>query len=206
MSALGVAAVSVLVLGATVCVLGLGWLIITAQRWRFSGDVAAAKGSAVGGVLYAFTVGMLPWEKESARLHWVAYLRGVVFHAGIFLGIAFLLVTPWLIALPSIVRLVVSIVLALAAVSGLAGFWLRFRDRMLRPVSTPDDYASLALATLFLISGSLCAAYVKILPLFWIVSGITLAYTPFSKLRHFVYFFYARGFFGLMFGHRGILK
>lgn len=97
-------------------------------------------------------------------------------------------------------------VLALAAAAGLAGFWLRYHDRMLRPVSTPDDYTSLALASLFLISGSLSAACVEFLPLFWILTGVTLAYTPFSKLRHFVYFFYARTFFGLMFGQRGILK
>lgn len=205
MIALTIAA-AVLTLGATVCASGLAWLIITIQRWQFRGDVAPAKSSAIKGVFYAFTKGMLPWEKESARIHWVAYLRGVVFHVGIFLGVAFLILTPWLAVLPLFVRLSLSLVLAVAAIAGLAGFWLRFRDPMLRPVSTPDDYASLALATLFLVSGSLCAARTELLPLFWVISGITLAYTPFSKLRHFVYFFYARGFFGLMFGYRGILK
>lgn len=200
------AAVVVLIFGAAICAAGLGWHIVRAQRWQFRGDVAAAKGSATKGVLYAFTLGMLPWEKESSRLHWVAYLRGVVFHGGIFLGIAFLISTPWLTFLPSVVRLVVSVLLVVATVAALAGFWLRFRDPMLRAVSTADDYFSLALASAFLISASLCAAEIRFLPLFWLVSAITLAYTPFSKLRHFLYFFYSRGFFGWVFGHRGILQ
>ncbi len=201
-----VIAAVVLTLGAGICAAGLGWLINSIQRWQFRDDIAAAKGSSTKGILYAFTVGMLPWEKESARLHWVAYVRGVIFHAGIFLGIVFLLFTPWLNIMPSVVRLAIAAVMAAAAVAGLAGFWLRFHERMLRAVSTADDYASLALATLFLLSGSLCALDIKLLPLFWAISGITLAYTPFSKLRHFIYFFYARGFFGQMFGYRGILK
>lgn len=201
-----VIAAVVLTLGAGICAGGLGWLIVKVQRWQFRDDIAAAKGSAVKGILYAFTVGMLPWEKESARLHWVAYVRGVIFHAGIFLGVVFLLLTPWLNIMPSVVRLTIAAVMAAATIAGLAGFWLRFHERMLRAVSTADDYASLALATLFLLSSSLCALDIKLLPLFWAISGITLAYTPFSKLRHFIYFFYARGFFGQMFGYRGILK
>jgi nitrate reductase gamma subunit len=199
-------AAGVLTLGAAICAGGLGWLIVTAQRWRFDSDVAPAKGSAAKGILYAFTMGMLPWEKESARIHRVAYVRGVAFHLGIFLGVAFLALTPWLNVLPLLVRLSFSAIMAAAAIAGLPGFWLRFHDRMLRAVSTPDDYAALTLATLFLVSGSFCAAHMELLPLFWIVSGVTLAYTPFSKLRHFIYFFFARGFFGLMFGYRGILK
>ncbi len=193
-------------LGAIVCAAGLGWHIARMQRWQFRGDVAVARGSAAKGVLYAFTRGMLPWEKESARLHWVAYLRGVVFHAGVFLGIAFLVATPWLALLPLAVRLGVAALLAVAAIAALAGFWLRFHDPMLRAVSTADDYLSLALATAFLVSASLCAADARFLSLFWVVSAITLAYTPFSKLRHFLYFFYSRGFFGWIFGHRGILQ
>lgn len=195
-----------LCLGAVICVAGLGWHIARMQRWQFRGDVASARGSAAKGVLHAFTLGMLPWEKESARLHWVAYLRGVVFHAGIFLGTAFLISTPWLTFLSSTVRLTVSVLFAIAAVAALTGFWLRSRDPILRAVSTADDYFSLTLATVFLISASLCAADAQFLPLFWMVSAITLAYTPFGKLRHFLYFFYSRGFFGWISGHRGILR
>lgn len=199
-----VAAVA-LVLGAAICAIGLGWHIARMQRWQFRGDVAIARGSKAKGVLYAFTLGMLPWEKESGRRHWVAYLRGVIFHGGIFLGIAFLILTPWLHLLPSVARAVLAAIFALGAVAALSGFWLRWHDPMLRAVSAPDDYFSLAIASAFLVSAGLCAAYTGLLPLFWWVSAVALAYTPFSKLRHFLYFFYSRGFFGWVFGHRGIV-
>ena len=43
-------------------------------------DRARPKGNLQTGVLYAYTLGMAPWSKESTRRHAVAYLRGVVFH------------------------------------------------------------------------------------------------------------------------------
>jgi len=157
-------------------------------------------------VLYAFTTGMAPWAKESARIHWVAYIRGILFHLGIFLGLALLIASPWLAQIPAQVRLAITAILEIGAILGLAGFWIRWREPALRQLSTPDDYASLALATLFLACGGVAAALIEFLPVFWIISGITLAYTPFSKLRHFVYFFYARIYFGLVFGNRGLLE
>ena len=60
--------------------------------------------------------------------------------------------------------------------------------------------------TLFLASGSLATAVTGAVPAFWVVSGVMLAYLPFGKLRHSVYFFYTRAFFGIFFGHRGVLK
>ena len=192
--------------GAVICAIGLIRLILAAQRSPFHTDIAPARGSAARGVLYAFTLGMVPWAKESARLHWVAYIRGILFHLAIFLGVALLVASPWLVQIPTQVRLSTAAILEIGAVLGLAGFWIRWREPALRRLSTPDDYASLALATLFLACGGLSAAIVKFLPVFWIISGITLAYVPFSKLRHFVYFFYARIYFGLVFGHRGLLE
>ena len=206
MSTLEIAAAGVALAGAIICVIGLIRLILAAQRSPFRSDIAPARGSAARGVLYAFTSGMAPWAKESARIHWVAYIRGIIFHLGIFLGLALLVASAWLTQIPTQARLSIAAILEIGAILGLAGFWIRWREPALRQLSTPDDYASLALATLFLACGGVTAALVEFLPVFWIISGITLAYTPFSKLRHFVYFFYARIYFGLVFGHRGLLE
>src|SRR5512140_341464 len=51
----------------------------------FKNDLSRPKGDARRGMLYAFTLGMAPWEKESTRLHWIAYVRGILFHVGTFL-------------------------------------------------------------------------------------------------------------------------
>jgi hypothetical protein len=205
MSTLEIVAAGVVLAGAIIFVIGLIRLILAAQRSPFRADIAPARGSAARGVLYAFTSGMAPWAKESARIHWVAYIRGIIFHLGIFLGLALLIASPWLTQIPTQARLSIAAILEIGAILGLAGFWIRWHEPALRQLSTSDDYASLALATLFLACGGIAAALTEFLPLFWIISGITLAYTPFSKLRHFVYFFYARIYFGLVFGHRGLL-
>jgi len=206
MSILETVAAGVVLVGAAICAVGLIRLILATHHLPFRTDVAPAKGSAARGVLYAFTTGMAPWAKESARIHWLAYIRGILFHLGIFLGFALLAASPWLTEIPAPIRLPTGAVLAVGTLMGVAGFWIRLREPALRRVSTPDDYASLGLTTLFLALGGLSAAVVEFLPAFWVISGILLAYTPFSKLRHFVYFFYARTFFGLTFGHRGLLE
>src|SRR5574341_1372447 len=58
-------------------------------------DQSPLKGHPTHGVTYAFTLGMLPWAKESTRIHMIAYLRGIGFHVGIFAAIGALLISPW---------------------------------------------------------------------------------------------------------------
>src|SRR5574341_246492 len=70
----------------------------------FSPDRAPAKGNPQRGILYAFTLGMMPWAKESTRRHMLAYLRGIAFHVGIFAGLAALVASPWWNIVPLEVR------------------------------------------------------------------------------------------------------
>jgi hypothetical protein len=76
----------------------------------------------------------------------------------------------------------------------------------MRLLSAPDDYFALALTTLFMAFAAMSAYATNYLPVFWTISGITMAYAPFGKLRHFIYFFYVRVFLGLVFGRRGVLE
>ena len=149
---------------------------------------------------------MAPWAKDSARIHWKIYLRGIVFHLGIFIGVAYLIVSPWLIVMPNQLRLSLLVLFSVAAILGLVGFPVRLLDRTLRLLSTPDDYFSIALATFFLASAAVSVYSREYLPIFWIFSGITMAYAPFGKLRHFIYFSYARFFIGSVFGRRKVLE
>ncbi|MBI2872014.1 MAG: hypothetical protein HYY00_02350 [Chloroflexi bacterium] len=192
--------------GLAVCVVGLGWRVSGVQGRPFRWDVAPAKGSAARGVAYAFTLGMAPWAKESTRRHLLAYVRGILLHLAIFAGLAWLAASPWHAEVPKVVRLLTASVLTAGMAMGLAGFWMRRREPALRQLSTPDDYASLGLVTLFLATAALSAVAAWCLPGLWALSGLMLAYIPFGKLRHFVYFFYTRTFFGLLFGRRGVLE
>lgn len=192
--------------GAAVGVTGLAAQVLAAQRRPLRADLAPAKGSAAIGVLYAFTEGMAPWSKESTRMHWVGYLRGIAFHGAIFAGLALLVASPWLGELPPLVRGAAAVILVMGTLAGLAGFGPRLSDPTLRRLSTPDDYLSLALVTAFLGAGTMASAAPAFVAAFWGISGVLLAYAPLGKIRHCVYFFYSRTFFGLLFGRRGVLE
>ena len=196
----------VAIAGAAIAIIGIVALILITQRRPYQNEKAPAKSSPIHGVFWSFTAGMLPWKKESARIHWVAYIRGAIFHICIFLGAILLITSPWLADIPQWLRSVIAVIMAIGGLMGLAGFWIRWRDPIMRLLSTPDDYMSLALATLFLSSGAAAAQVADLVPAFWIISGLTLAYVPFGKLRHFIYFLYSRTFFGLVFGRRGVLE
>jgi nitrate reductase gamma subunit len=206
MSILETVAAGIVLLGAVIFIAGVIYNIVSGQLRRYQAEKAPMKGSPAQGVLWAFSLGLAPWAKESARIHWVAYLRGVIVHLAIFIGAAYLIATPWLALMPGPLRIALASLFGIGAVLGLAGFWMRRADPGLRLLSTPDDYFSLGLVTLFLAAASASAVSEVLLPSFWVIAGATLAYAPFGKIKHFMYFFYERVFVGLFFGHRGTLE
>lgn len=187
------------------CVLGIVWRLRAIMSRPFNTDLARARGSAWRGVLYAFTLGMAPWEKESARIHWIAYLRGISFHMGTFAAFGVLFASPWLAILP---RPMVWIAIALTstgAAAGLGGVVMRWADRNERALSVPDDYASVILVSLFTALACAVLLWPAVMSAWYLVSALMLIYIPFSKIRHCVYFFYSRFFFGLYLGRRGVI-
>ncbi len=186
---------------------------VLAFAWRlrvFSGlprpsDRALAKGSPSHGIMYAFTLGMAPWAKESTRLHAVAYLRGVAFHLGLFLTLALLVASPWVPALPLAWRLVLAFACGLGALFGLAGFVFRLVEKTLKQISTLDDYAAVLLVSLFMAAAALWLALPATAWIFYLSSALMLVYAPLSKIRHCIYFAFSRLFFGRYFGKRAVL-
>ncbi len=184
-----------------------------AARWNqmtklpfLKNDKSDPKDSASKGILYAFTLGMAPWAKESTRIHAIAYSRGIAFHVGIFAGLAALLASPWLDSIPFSIRALFAIVTGLGAIMGAAGGVMRIAEHNLRGISTSDDHAAVWLVSLWLAAmagGLLASAFV---PAMYIVSAIMLLYAPISKIRHCIYFYFARLFYGLHIGRRGVVS
>jgi len=168
-------------------------------------DRSVPKGSRARGILYAFTLGMAPWEKESTRRHWFAYMRGVVYHMGVFAAFPVLLASPWLRQIPEPIRIGFLALTGLGTLSGIAGLAMRWIEPNLRALSTPDDYASIVVVTAFVAAAMGAVWQVAMLPLFYVVASTMLVYLPFSKVRHCFYFFFSRFYFGAFFGHRGVL-
>lgn len=181
------------------------------QRLRLFGalarpaDRSPAKGDPKAGQLYAFTLGMMPWAKESTRLHFIAYTRGVLFHLGIFLGLVLLLASPWIPALPDVLRGLLAVAAGLGSLFGLVGFIARFVEHNLKALSTPDDYFAVLVVSLWLAATALWLALPAAAVFYYVVSAMMLVYAPFSKIRHCIYYAYSRIFFGKFVGTRAVL-
>jgi hypothetical protein len=174
------------------------------KRRLLPADKSPIKGNISHGITYAFTKGMLPWAKESTRIHMIAYLRGIGFHAGVFAAIATVIISPFWSYLPPLLLLSLSWVLSLGAILGGAGGVMRIAEHNLRGLSLPDDHFAVWLTTLFIATTGLAVLnQVFVIPMY-IVSAITFVYVPFGKIRHCLYFFFSRIFFGKFFGRRAV--
>lgn len=193
------------ILGLTLGLLGILLKLREIMNRPFKADLARERGNVGRGILFAFTLGMAPWEKESTRLHWMAYLRGIFFHLGIFMAFGVLLASPWLELLPDIVIWLALAVTGLGALFGFAGIFMRLSGPNERALSLPDDYFSVFLTSLFIALAFGTLLWPAALPVFYVVTGIVGAYIPVSKIRHCVYFFYSKFFFGMSFGRRGVI-
>lgn len=174
------------------------------KRRSLPADRSPVKGNISHGITYAFTTGMMPWAKESTRIHSIAYLRGIGFHVGIFAAIGVLIISPFRDWFPPFLSWTLFAALMLGAILGAAGGVMRLAEHNLRGLSLLDDHFAVWLTTLFiLLSGLSLVKDSFVIPLY-IVSAVTFAYVPFGKIRHCLYFFFSRIFFGKFFGRRAV--
>jgi hypothetical protein len=191
--------------GLLVAVIGL------ALRWRqalsrpLPFDRSPAKGSPGWGLMYAFTLGMAPWAKESTRLHSIAYLRGIAFHVGIFAGLPALIASPAWSLIPPLAVWLFAAVIGFGALMGLAGEVMRWAEANLRRLSTPDDHASVWAVTIFMALTAAALISPAFLPAMYVAAGALLIYAPLGKIRHCIYFFFSRRFYGLFVGRRAVI-
>jgi hypothetical protein len=175
------------------------------KRRAVPADNSPIKGSLSNGLKYAFTTGMMPWAKESTRIHMLAYLRGIGFHIGIFAAIASVIISPIWGYLPSFLSWTWFWVLVIGAILGAAGGVMRIAEHNLRGLSLPDDHFAVWLTAVFIALVALAILNEAFMIPMYLVSGITFAYIPLGKIRHCLYFFFSRIFFGKFFGRRAVL-
>lgn len=167
-------------------------------------DKSPVKGNIPHGIAYAFTTGMMPWAKESTRIHLIAYLRGIGFHIGIFAAIGTVILSPLWGFLPPLLSSTLFWVLIPGALLGAAGGLMRLAEHNLRGLSLPDDHFAVWLTTLFIAVTGLGLVFEAFVVPMYIVSALTFAYIPLGKIRHCLYFFFSRTFFGKFFGRRAV--
>ena len=183
--------------------------------WMFhfaaSKELTTPVGDTRVGISYSMMNVVMPWTMESTRTHWPFYIQFVIFHLAVILGIAATFIIPYwpgLFKLNAVV-LVFQIVLAAATVVGIIRLIRRMTNPVMRLISTPDDYFSLVLMTLFFASGVFAVPNTYEvsewpLILFFIMTTFFLIYVPFSKISHYLYYPFTRYFLGKTMGHRGV--
>jgi hypothetical protein len=174
------------------------------KRRLLPADRSPIKGSISHGITYAFTNGMMPWAKESTRIHMIAYLRGIGFHIGIFAAVGAVIVSPFWGYLPSFLSRTLFWILLLGAILGAAGGIMRLVEHNLKGLSLPDDHFAVWLTTLFMLVTALAVIQKIFLIPMYVISAVTFIYVPFGKIRHCLYFFFSRLFFGKFFGRRAV--
>jgi hypothetical protein len=165
---------------------------------------APASGSAARGIGYAFGAGMLPWAKESVTKHLGTYVAGVLYHLGIFAALVTFVLAVIGIGLEPAVRIPAAVILAAGLAAGLALAGRRATSATLRALSVPDDYLANLLTDCFMASALMAAAAPATTPLFLVVAIPFFLYLPLGKVRHCVFFFVSRAFFGAFYGRRGV--
>src|SRR5512134_774179 len=115
--------------GLVAGLVGIGLRYAETKRRLMPADNSPIKGSIPHGIQYAFTTGMMPWAKESTRIHMIAYLRGIGFHVGIFAAIGAVLISPFWESLPAFLSWTLFWVLSVGAILGAAGGVMRIVEQ-----------------------------------------------------------------------------
>ena len=178
-----------LIFMAIVYLLRIRWLF----RFKKVGDRQAPTGLAGTtegkGILFSWAAIAMPWTMESTRTKIFFYAQFVIFHVGVVSAILLSFLIPYA---PQVLesRLVVIIFQVLIGAAFLVGcgrIVRRFTSKYVRAISSPDDYFSLILLTVWFGFASFAVPnnYQQgetILLIFFFLTAFFLMYVPFSKI------------------------
>jgi len=162
-------------------------------------------------ILYSWANIAMPWAMESSRTKFFLYLQFVVFHLGVAAAIGLSFIIPYLPGLLNTSGLVlgIQILTGAACAIGVMRLIRRVGSPYMRAISSPDDYFSLVLLTVWFFFATLAAPNSTangegVLLTFFIMTAFFLIYVPFSKISHYLYYPFTRYYLGKTFGRRGV--
>jgi len=173
-----------------------------------------ARTNAHRGAVYSLANVMMPWAMESTRRGFAFYLTFVLFHLGVVAGISLAFLST--LSRPVLqIPAVATATLGLLAAAFLIGLY-RISRRLLRPVmrliSTPDDYFSVTLLTVWFLVGIFAELHILgrvagegVMMAYLLLTSFFLLYVPFSKISHYLYYPFTRIWLGRTLGHRGVM-
>jgi nitrate reductase gamma subunit len=200
-----------LVIMACVYTLRITWLLhFKAGRDR-QAPTGGSRTTEAKGILYSWMNIAMPWGMESTRSHPSLYVQFVLFHLGVVASIGLSFIIPYAPQLLESRALVsaLQLIIAAAFIVSLLRIYRRVSNKVMRAISSPDDYFSLILLTVWFLFALLAVPNrpqdgEAILLTFFILTAFFLIYVPFSKISHYLYYPFTRYYFGKTMGHRGV--
>lgn len=170
------------------------------------GDVKPRKS-----ILYSWANVALPHAMESTRTRLFFYFQFVIFHIGVTAAIGLSFIIPYA---PSWLEsgtlvLILKVAIGAAFLVGVGRIIRRVSSQYLRAFSTPDDYFSLVLLTVwfafaFLAVPNQTSGGEGAMITYFIMTAFFLVYVPFSKICHYLYYPFTRYYLGKTLGRRGV--
>ena len=200
-----------LVIMAIVYTLRLRWLL-KFKAGKERQPSTGLKGTTPGkGILYSWANIAMPWAMESSRTKFFIYFQFAIFHIGVTLAIALSFIIPYAPGLLTDVPLLVPVLQVLIGAACLVGVLRiirRVSSKYMRAISSPDDYFSLVLLTVWFFFATFAVpnnieSGEGIMLTYFILTAFFLIYVPFSKISHYLYYPFTRYYFGKTMGYRG---
>ena len=162
-------------------------------------------------IIYSWLNIGLPWTMESTRTKLFLYLQFVIFHIGVTVAIGLSFIIPYGPGLleSAVFVLIIQVLTGAAFLVGIMRIIRRIGNRYMRAISTPDDYFSLLLLTVWFFFTTLAVpnnyadGEFVLVTYFW-MTAFFLIYVPFSKISHYLYYPFTRYYLGKTLGRRGV--
>ncbi len=175
--------------------------------------------NAKKGYTHSLMMIAMPWEMESSRKKPFNYIQFVIFHLGVVAAILQTFTLPFASQLHSNPTggLIFQIFIGAAFFVAVYRIIKRIASVYLRAISTPDDYFSLIILTVWFFFGWMAAnnpvhsetiliamdGTTAMMIFFW-MTAFFLIYVPFSKISHYLYYPFTRYYLGKSLGRRGV--
>ncbi|MCB2223251.1 MAG: hypothetical protein KQH83_03660 [Actinobacteria bacterium] len=199
---------------------GLTYRLVRVLTLGWSRDRVPSAGSKAGGVAKSYGKGLIiwpfvPWVKQTFAGNAVTLIAGGIFHLGLFAIIIF--GAPHMLAWKSMLgfgwpTLPLPIIdwLAAAAIAAMVALAInRVANPLLRKLSGPAEalnwlFVFLPMLTGYMTTHHLLFRYEVIYSLHVLAVDVMLIWIPFSRISHFVFYFFSRTIHGAQFGKRAV--
>ena len=177
------------------------------ERQARSGRIStnASKGS-----VYSLFNIFMPWAMESTRTNLFFYFQFGLFHIGIAIALCLSFIIVYIPQiLTSNVVIFMQTLLVCAFIIGCIRIVRRVFSPAMRAISSPDDYFSLTLITIWLAFAFFAAPNSTVngefhLLSYLFITSFLIVYVPFSKISHYLYYPITRYYLGKSLGNRGV--